>query len=84
MSGKQGYLLEDFLSIYDHPSSPPLLLHSTPYTVGQEKRRVKWHKEGQIRVTLGNDRKHLKSEMGEDKQDGTQSSWFKITVSILE
>ncbi|XP_036919327.1 nuclear RNA export factor 2-like [Sturnira hondurensis] len=55
-------------------------VRDTPYTVGQEKRRVKWNKEGQIRVSLWSNRKHLKREVGEDKQDGTQSSWFKITI----
>lgn len=83
MSEKQE-CIQDFLIIYDHPSSPALLLHSTPYAMRQEKRRVKWHDEGQIRVTLWSNRKHLKREMGEDKQDGTQSSWFQITVSVLK
>ncbi|XP_054417850.1 nuclear RNA export factor 2-like [Pteronotus mesoamericanus] len=52
----------------------------TPYTMGHDKRRVKWHSEGQIRVTLWSNRKHLTREMGEDTRDGTQSSWFKITI----
>ena len=76
--------IENTLSIYDHPSSPPLLLHSTPYSTGQEKRRVKWHDKGQIRVTLWSNRKHFRRQMGEDKQDRTQSTWFKITVSVLK
>lgn len=74
----------DFLSIYGHPSSPPLLLHSTPYSMGHNKRRVRWHDECQVHVSLWSNRKHLKRQMGEDKQDGTQSGWFKITVSVLK
>lgn len=29
------------------------------------------------------DRKTLRREMGENTQDGTPGSWFKITVSVL-
>ncbi|KAM5290995.1 nuclear RNA export factor 2-like [Glossophaga mutica] len=54
----------------------------TPYNVAQEKRRVKWHNEGQIHVTVQSNRKHLKREIGEVKQDRTQSTWFKITIPL--
>ncbi|XP_016051225.1 PREDICTED: nuclear RNA export factor 2-like [Miniopterus natalensis] len=55
-------------------------LRHTPYTMGQNKRRVQWHNEGRLRVTLWTNRKHLRSEMGENTQDQTLGSWFKVTV----
>uniref|UniRef100_A0ABI7YH19 Nuclear RNA export factor 3 n=1 Tax=Felis catus TaxID=9685 RepID=A0ABI7YH19_FELCA len=54
----------------------------TFYSNQQNKRRVKWHNEGHIHVTVWRDRKPLKREMRENTQDGTPGSWFKITVSI--
>uniref|UniRef100_A0ABI7YK11 Nuclear RNA export factor 2-like n=1 Tax=Felis catus TaxID=9685 RepID=A0ABI7YK11_FELCA len=52
----------------------------TFYSNQQNKRRVKWHNEGHIHVTVWRDRKPLKREMRENTQDGTPGSWFKITI----
>ncbi|XP_016051224.1 PREDICTED: nuclear RNA export factor 2-like [Miniopterus natalensis] len=53
----------------------------TPYTIGHEKRRVHWHNEGGLHVTLWSNRKHLRSEMLENIQDRSLGSWFKVTVA---
>ncbi|KAK1346649.1 hypothetical protein QTO34_000509 [Cnephaeus nilssonii] len=53
----------------------------TPYTMRHEKRRVQWHDEGCLRVTLWNKRKYFRREMGENTQDQTMGSWFKVTVA---
>ncbi|XP_025789582.1 nuclear RNA export factor 3-like [Puma concolor] len=52
----------------------------TFYSNQQNKRRVKWHNEGHIHVTVWRDKKPLKREMRENTQDGTPGSWFKITI----
>uniref|UniRef100_A0A8C0N5E3 Nuclear RNA export factor 2-like n=1 Tax=Canis lupus familiaris TaxID=9615 RepID=A0A8C0N5E3_CANLF len=44
------------------------------------QRRVKWHNEGHIHITLWRYRKNLKREVEEDTQDGMSGSWFKITI----
>ena len=63
-----------------HPSS----LHvSSPYSF-QSNRRVRWHREGNIHVTVWGNGKPVMREMRENPQDGAQGSWFKVTVSILK
>ncbi|XP_036127080.1 nuclear RNA export factor 2-like [Molossus molossus] len=52
----------------------------TPYTKGHDKRRVQWYNKGHLHVTLCSDRKHLRREKGENTQDRTLGSWFKITI----
>ncbi|XP_074214819.1 nuclear RNA export factor 2-like [Camelus bactrianus] len=52
----------------------------TLYTTYRNKRRVRCHSEGRIRVTVWRDRKPLRREMRENTQDGTPGSWFKITI----
>ncbi|XP_058569597.1 nuclear RNA export factor 2-like isoform X2 [Neofelis nebulosa] len=52
----------------------------TPYSTRRNKRRAKWHNEGHIHITVWRDRKLLKRQMGENTQDGTPGSWFKITI----
>ncbi|KAF3813037.1 hypothetical protein GH733_018980, partial [Mirounga leonina] len=50
----------------------------TPYSTWRYKRRVKRQNEGHIHITVWRDRKALRREMGENTQDGTPGSWFKI------
>ncbi|XP_025287540.1 nuclear RNA export factor 2-like isoform X24 [Canis lupus familiaris] len=52
----------------------------TPYSTRCNKRRVKRHNEGHIHITVWKGRKTLKKEVGENTQDGTSGSWFKITI----
>ncbi|XP_038306400.1 nuclear RNA export factor 2-like isoform X6 [Canis lupus familiaris] len=52
----------------------------TPYSTRCNKRRVKRHNEGHIHITVWKGRKNLKKEVGENTQDGTSGSWFKITI----
>ncbi|XP_042830173.1 nuclear RNA export factor 2 isoform X3 [Panthera tigris] len=52
----------------------------TSYSTRRNKRRAKWHNEGHIHITVWRDRKLLKRQMGENTQDGTPGSWFKITI----
>ncbi|CAD7682443.1 unnamed protein product [Nyctereutes procyonoides] len=52
----------------------------TPYNTQRNKRRVKWHNEGHIHITVWRDRKNLKREVEENTQDGISGSWFKITI----
>ncbi|EPY72502.1 nuclear RNA export factor 2-like protein [Camelus ferus] len=56
----------------------------TPYTTYRNKRRVRCHSEGRIRVTVWRDRKPLRREMRENTQDGTPGSWFKITFHYVK
>uniref|UniRef100_A0A8C0MPD5 Nuclear RNA export factor Tap RNA-binding domain-containing protein n=2 Tax=Canis lupus TaxID=9612 RepID=A0A8C0MPD5_CANLF len=62
------------------PFSSPIPPHSTPYNTQRNKRRVKWHNEGHIHITVWRDRKNLKREVEENTQDGISGSWFKITI----
>ncbi|KAK2506559.1 hypothetical protein MC885_005802 [Smutsia gigantea] len=52
----------------------------TPYTMGHSKRAVKCHGEHHIHITVWQDKKPLKREMGENTQVGIPGSWFKITI----
>ncbi|XP_035581541.1 nuclear RNA export factor 2-like isoform X2 [Zalophus californianus] len=52
----------------------------TPYSTRRDKRRVKRQREGHIHITVWRERKTLRREMGENTQDGTPGSWFKITI----
>ncbi|KAB1253692.1 Nuclear RNA export factor 2 [Camelus dromedarius] len=56
----------------------------TLYTTYRNKRRVRCHSEGRIRVTVWRDRKPLRREMRENTQDGTPGSWFKITFHYVK
>uniref|UniRef100_A0A4X1W4S0 Nuclear RNA export factor 2 n=1 Tax=Sus scrofa TaxID=9823 RepID=A0A4X1W4S0_PIG len=46
----------------------------------QDNRRVKWHSEGHIHITVWTNGKPMEKETGENTQDRTQSSWFKVTI----
>ncbi|KAK2505806.1 hypothetical protein MC885_021278 [Smutsia gigantea] len=48
--------------------------------MGYNKRAVKCRSEDHIHMTVWRDKKPLKREMGENTEDGTPESWFKITV----
>uniref|UniRef100_A0A8D1TXA0 NTF2 domain-containing protein n=1 Tax=Sus scrofa TaxID=9823 RepID=A0A8D1TXA0_PIG len=52
----------------------------SPYTARGDKRRVRWHSEGHIHITVWRDRKLLEREKGKNTQDRTLSSWFKVTI----
>uniref|UniRef100_A0A8D0MU27 Nuclear RNA export factor Tap RNA-binding domain-containing protein n=1 Tax=Sus scrofa TaxID=9823 RepID=A0A8D0MU27_PIG len=52
----------------------------SPYTARRDKRRVRWHSEGHIHITVWRDRKLLEREKGKNTQDRTLSSWFKVTI----
>ncbi|KAB1252849.1 Nuclear RNA export factor 2 [Camelus dromedarius] len=65
-----------------HLSGTAFVKSITLYTTYRNKRRVRCHSEGRIRVTVWRDRKPLRREMRENTQDGTPGSWFKITVSF--
>ncbi|XP_032255389.1 nuclear RNA export factor 2-like [Phoca vitulina] len=52
----------------------------TPCSTWRYKRRVKRQNEDHIHITVWRDRKTLRREMGENTQDGTPGSWFKITI----
>ncbi|XP_045645434.1 nuclear RNA export factor 2-like [Ursus americanus] len=57
----------------------PQVRHA-PYSTRHNKRRVKWQNEGHIHITVWRAGKNLKREMGENTQDGTPGSWFKVTI----
>ena len=62
----------------------PSSLHvSSPYSFRGNGRRVRWHREGNIHVTVWGNGKPVMREM-KNTQDGAQGSWFKVTVSILK
>ncbi|XP_034509450.1 nuclear RNA export factor 2-like isoform X2 [Ailuropoda melanoleuca] len=52
----------------------------TPYSPRHNKRRVNWQNEGHIHITVWRAGKNLKREMGDNTQDGTPGSWFKIII----
>lgn len=64
-------------------TASPLPLHNTPYTTECSRRTVKWHNEPHIHITVWQDKKPLKREIGKNTQVGTPGSWLKITVSVL-
>ncbi|XDA90961.1 hypothetical protein R6Z07F_020570 [Ovis aries] len=51
----------------------------SPYSF-QSNRRVRWHREGNIHVTVWGNGKPVMREMRENPQDGAQGSWFKVTI----
>ncbi|TEA32699.1 hypothetical protein DBR06_SOUSAS116110001, partial [Sousa chinensis] len=55
----------------------------SPCTIRGNKRGVRWQSEGHMHTTVWRNRKPLEREMGENTQDGTPGSWFRVTVSIL-
>ncbi|XP_072812074.1 LOW QUALITY PROTEIN: nuclear RNA export factor 2-like [Vicugna pacos] len=71
---------EDGNMVMGDVQEDPQVRH-TPYTTYRNKRRVRCHSEGRIRVTVWRDRKPPQREMRENTQDGTPGSWFKITIS---
>nr|KAF6320630.1 nuclear RNA export factor 5 [Pipistrellus kuhlii] len=52
----------------------------TPYTMRPEKRRVQWHYEGYLHVTLWHERKYYFRREMENTEDQTMRSWFKVTI----
>ncbi|XP_024611556.1 nuclear RNA export factor 2-like [Neophocaena asiaeorientalis asiaeorientalis] len=57
----------------------PEVRHS-PCTIRGNKRGVRWHSEGHMHTTVWRNRKPLEREMGENTQDGTPGSWFRVTI----
>ncbi|XP_060148458.1 nuclear RNA export factor 2-like isoform X4 [Globicephala melas] len=57
----------------------PEVRHS-PCTIRGNKRGVRWQSEGHIHTTVWRNRKPLEREMGENTQDGTPGSWFRVTI----
>uniref|UniRef100_A0A8C6FN43 Nuclear RNA export factor Tap RNA-binding domain-containing protein n=1 Tax=Moschus moschiferus TaxID=68415 RepID=A0A8C6FN43_MOSMO len=51
-----------------------------PYSFQGNRRRVRWHREGNIHVTVWGNEKPVMREVRENTQDGTQGSWFKVTI----
>ncbi|KAM9576893.1 nuclear RNA export factor 2-like [Trichechus inunguis] len=57
-----------------------LQVRHTPPTTQDNNRRVRWHDEDHIHITVWKNRKPRKREIEENRPDGTSRSWFKITV----
>ncbi|XP_049727405.1 nuclear RNA export factor 2-like [Elephas maximus indicus] len=57
-----------------------LHVRHTPPTTQDYNRKVRWHDEDRIHITVWRDGKPPKREMEENGQDGTSETWFKITV----
>uniref|UniRef100_A0A8C0DXF0 NTF2 domain-containing protein n=1 Tax=Balaenoptera musculus TaxID=9771 RepID=A0A8C0DXF0_BALMU len=57
----------------------PEVRHS-PCTIRGNERRVRWHSEGHMHMTVWGNRKPLEREMQENTQDGTPGSWFRVTI----
>ncbi|KAI4544852.1 hypothetical protein MG293_005118 [Ovis ammon polii] len=55
----------------------------SPYSF-QSNRRVRWHREGNIHVTVWGNGKPVMREMRENPQDGAQGSWFKVTFHYVK
>ncbi|XP_055293601.1 nuclear RNA export factor 2-like [Moschus berezovskii] len=51
-----------------------------PYSFQGNRRRVRWHREGNIHVTVWGNEEPVMREVRENTQDGTQGSWFKVTI----
>ncbi|KAL2761321.1 nuclear RNA export factor 2 [Daubentonia madagascariensis] len=62
----------------DVHEDPPV--RHTPYTIRRNRRRVKWHSEDQIHITVWRDRKPPERAVGENTRDRTMGSWFKVTI----
>ncbi|XP_052591807.1 nuclear RNA export factor 2-like isoform X1 [Peromyscus californicus insignis] len=54
--------------------------YGVPYSMGPKWRRRKYSDEDQIFLTVWDDDKPEESEIGLDAENGTLSSWFKVTI----
>ncbi|XP_008059167.1 nuclear RNA export factor 2-like [Carlito syrichta] len=52
----------------------------TPYTIRHSTRGLQGHSEDQICIPVWRNRRLSEREMGENTQDGTTESWFKVTI----
>nr|XP_019575419.1 PREDICTED: nuclear RNA export factor 2-like [Rhinolophus sinicus] len=73
------HLQEDDRNVRMRDVQADLQTRHTPYTT-DHKRRVKFHNEGCIQITVWRNKKLLEGKFGENAQDGTLGSWFKIKV----
>ncbi|XP_060039568.1 nuclear RNA export factor 2-like isoform X2 [Erinaceus europaeus] len=56
-----------------------LQVRHTPCNV-THKRKVKWHYQSQIHITVWKNKKALENKVGETMQDRTLRNWFKVTI----
>ncbi|XP_069320335.1 nuclear RNA export factor 2-like [Eulemur rufifrons] len=52
----------------------------TPYTIQRNRRRVKWHHEDQIHITMWREGKPSGRAVEENTQGRTMENWFKVTI----
>nr|XP_012622891.2 nuclear RNA export factor 2 isoform X2 [Microcebus murinus] len=65
----------DMRDVHEDPQ-----VRHTPYTIRRNRRRVNWHHDDQIHITMWRDRIPPGRKLWENTRGKTIESWFKVTI----